>query len=143
MAVRFFGLFWVQNLSQLSIHTVIFSFIQLSYSFFVFYCSRRGVSRCKHCSTAAEDHRSQPVSPSLLFLLLFFLLRSLCLHLEWFNGFNKLPIKKKVPCGTFTDVDIEAQSGWKVLEHCCELVVRKEKKIEQLKFFIAFKILKR
>ena len=37
------------------------------YSFFVFCCSRRGVSRCKHCSTAAKGPRSQPVS-LLLFL---------------------------------------------------------------------------
>ena len=32
------------------------------YSFFVFCCSRGGVSRCKHCRTAAEDPKSQLVS---------------------------------------------------------------------------------
>ena len=32
------------------------------YSFFVFCCWRRGLSRCKHCSTAAKGPRSQPVS---------------------------------------------------------------------------------
>ena len=31
-------------------------------SFFVFCCWRTGVSRCKHCSTAAKGPRSQPVS---------------------------------------------------------------------------------
>ena len=33
------------------------------YSFFVFCCSRRCLSGCKHCSTAAKSPRSQPVSP--------------------------------------------------------------------------------
>ena len=32
------------------------------YSLFVFCCSRRGVSRRKHCGTAAEDPKSQLVS---------------------------------------------------------------------------------
>ena len=32
------------------------------YSFFVFCCSRRGVSSCKYCSTATKGPRSQPVS---------------------------------------------------------------------------------
>ena len=32
------------------------------YSFFAFCCSGRGVSRCKHCSIAAQGSRSQPVS---------------------------------------------------------------------------------
>ena len=32
------------------------------YSFFVFCCSRRCLSRCKHCSTAAKGPRSQTVS---------------------------------------------------------------------------------
>ena len=35
------------------------------YSFFVFCCWRRGLSRCKHCSTAAKGPRSQPVSDLL------------------------------------------------------------------------------
>ena len=35
----------------------------IPYSFlFVFVCSRRGVSSCKHCSCAAKGPRSQPVS---------------------------------------------------------------------------------
>ena len=34
----------------------------VSYSFFVFHCSRRGVSTCKCCSIAAKDPRSQLVS---------------------------------------------------------------------------------
>ena len=33
------------------------------YSFFELCCLKRGVSRCKPCSTAAEGPRSQPVSP--------------------------------------------------------------------------------
>ena len=33
------------------------------YSFFVFCCSRRCLSRCKHCSTVAKSPRFQPVSP--------------------------------------------------------------------------------
>ena len=32
------------------------------YTFFVFFCSRRHFSRCKHCSTAAKGPRSQPLS---------------------------------------------------------------------------------
>ena len=36
--------------------------ILVPYSFFVFCCWRRGVSRCRHCSTAAKGPRSQPVS---------------------------------------------------------------------------------
>ena len=57
----FFGLFesFVQNLPQLR-------FMQLflvPYSFFELCCLKRGVSRCKPCSTAAEGPRSQPVSP--------------------------------------------------------------------------------
>ena len=35
------------------------------YSFFVVCTSGRGMSRCKHCSTAAKGPRSQPVSPPL------------------------------------------------------------------------------
>jgi len=35
-------------------------------SFFLFCGSWRGAFRCKHCSTAAEGPRSQPVTPSLL-----------------------------------------------------------------------------
>ena len=44
----FFGLFvpFVQNLPQLHV-TQLFL---VPYSFFVFCCSRRGLSRCKHCS---------------------------------------------------------------------------------------------
>ena len=34
----------------------------VSYSFCVFCCWRRGVSRCKHCSTEKKGPRSQPVS---------------------------------------------------------------------------------
>ena len=38
------------------------------YNFFVFGCSRRALSRCKHCSTTEKDIRSQPISkcPPLL-----------------------------------------------------------------------------
>ena len=38
--------------------------------FFVFCCWRRGVSRCKHCSTAAKSPRSKPVSVLSVQLLL-------------------------------------------------------------------------
>ena len=38
------------------------------HNFFVFGCSRRSLSRCKHCSTTEKDIRSQPISkcPPLL-----------------------------------------------------------------------------
>ena len=53
-----FSYLLVQNLSQ---HTCSY-FSSISYSFFVFCCPRRGVSRCKHCSPAAKGSRSQPLS---------------------------------------------------------------------------------
>ena len=37
-------------------------FFLVPYGFFVFCCWRRGVSRGKHCGTAAKGPRSQPVS---------------------------------------------------------------------------------
>ena len=40
----------VQDLPQLCVHTVIFS----PYGFFVFCCSRRLLSRCKHCSEGSQ-----------------------------------------------------------------------------------------
>ena len=57
VAVKLFGPLYlsVHNLPQLHMHIVIFS----PYNFFVFCFWRRGLSRCKHCSTAAIDPRSQ------------------------------------------------------------------------------------
>ena len=52
----FFSL--VHNLPQLPMQAVIFL---VPYGFFVFCCWRRGVSRCKHCSTAAKGPNPQPV----------------------------------------------------------------------------------
>ena len=40
------------------------------YSFFVFCCWRRGVSRRKHCSTAVKHPRSQPVSLRVFYITL-------------------------------------------------------------------------
>ena len=59
-SVGFFYLFvsFVQNLHQLHMHAAIFN----PCSFFVFCCSRRDVSRCKHCSTAEKGFRFQSVS---------------------------------------------------------------------------------
>ena len=55
------------------------------YSFFVFWCSRRGVSMCKHCSTAAKGPRSQQrfPAPSLSQMDLGKLLRYV--ELQWFH----------------------------------------------------------
>ena len=50
----------VQNSAQLFL---------VPYSFFVFCCWRRGVSRWKPCRTAAKRPKCQPVSPLLLLLL--------------------------------------------------------------------------
>ena len=60
VAFWIFGLFvsFVQNWPQLHIH----AFILAPYSFFVFCCLKRGVSRCKHCSPLAKGSRSQSVS---------------------------------------------------------------------------------
>ena len=60
VAFGIFGLFvsFVQNLSQLHTH----AFISVPYSFFVFCCLRRGVSRCKHCSPLAKGSGSRSVS---------------------------------------------------------------------------------
>ena len=55
---------FVQNLSQLPCT----QFFLVPRGFFVFCCSRRCVSRCKHCSTAANGPRSQLVSPAALSL---------------------------------------------------------------------------
>ena len=57
VAVELFGLLYlsVYNLPQLHMHIVIFSL----YSCSVFCFWRRGLSRCKHCSTAAKDPTSQ------------------------------------------------------------------------------------
>ena len=46
---------WVQNLTPLCLDTV----ISVPPGFFAFCCWRKGVSRCKHCSTAAKGPRSQ------------------------------------------------------------------------------------
>ena len=50
-------LFLAHNLPQLCMHIFL-----VSYSFFVFCYSRRRLFRCKHCSTAGNGPRSQPVS---------------------------------------------------------------------------------
>ena len=73
VAFGIFGLFvsFVQNLPQLHIH----AFILVPYSFFVFCCLKRGVSRCKHCSPLAKGSRSVCLIPrdsTPLFSLFFF-----------------------------------------------------------------------
>ena len=56
----FFGLFdlW----SRICPNCTCVKLFLVPYSLFVFCCSRRGVSRRKHCGTAAEDPKSQLVS---------------------------------------------------------------------------------
>ena len=61
VAVGFFGLF-VSFGSRICPTGACTQLFLVPYSFFVFCCSRRGVSRCKHCSTSAKGPRSQPVS---------------------------------------------------------------------------------
>lgn len=62
-AVGVFGLF-VSFRSRICSNYACMQLFFFSYSFFVFCCSRSGVSRCKHCSTAAQGPRAQPVSLS-------------------------------------------------------------------------------
>ena len=45
-----------------SLYLLVQNLPQVPYSFIVFCRSRSGVSRCKHCSAAAEGPGSQPVS---------------------------------------------------------------------------------
>ena len=61
LAVGFFGLF-VSFGSRICPNCAYTQLFLVPYSFFVFCCSRKGVSRCKYCSTAAKGPRSQPVS---------------------------------------------------------------------------------
>ena len=74
LSVGFFGLseFWGSRIwsnctcMQLFLVLYIYIYIYIYIFFFAFCCSRRGVSRCKHCSTTAKGSRSQAY---LLFLL--------------------------------------------------------------------------
>ena len=54
----FLGIFW----SRICPDWPCTQFFLVPYGFFVFCISRRGVSRCKRCSTAAKGPRSQSVS---------------------------------------------------------------------------------
>ena len=53
-------------LSRIYSNSTCMQLFLVPYSFFIFCCSRRGVSRCKNCSTAAKGPRSQPVSGRFL-----------------------------------------------------------------------------
>lgn len=66
VAVGFFGLFlsFVHTFAATTKHAVIL----VPYRFFVFCCWRKGVCPCEHCSTAANQPRSQPVSICLSLL---------------------------------------------------------------------------
>ena len=61
VAVGFFGLF-VTFGSRICPNCTCTQLFLVPYSFFVFCCSRRGVSKCKNCSTAAKGPRYQAVS---------------------------------------------------------------------------------
>ena len=65
MAVGIFGLF-VSFGSSICPNCTCTQLFLVPYSFFVFCCWRRGVSRCKHCSSAAKRPMSQPVSKDTL-----------------------------------------------------------------------------
>ena len=49
-------------LSRICADGICMQLFLVPYSSLVFCCQRRGLSRCKHCSTAEEDPRPQPVS---------------------------------------------------------------------------------
>ena len=61
VAVGFYGLL-VSFGFRICLNCSCMQLFLVAYSFFVFCCSRRGVSRCKHCNTTAKSPRSQPVS---------------------------------------------------------------------------------
>ena len=80
------------------------------YRFFVFCCMRRCLSRCKHCSTAAEGRTSQPVS-MLWELELLFLAQACVLSLAVASGPMLLqsPLDK---CPNDSAADTNFENQW-------------------------------
>ena len=64
VAVLDFFLISLYLLSRICTNCTCMQLFLIPYSFLVFCCSRRDVSRCKHCSTAEKHFRFQSVSAS-------------------------------------------------------------------------------
>ena len=68
VAAKFFFVFCIL-LSIICPNCACTQLFSVPYSFFAFCCPRRCLSRCKHCSAAAEGSRSRPVSAASLTFL--------------------------------------------------------------------------